>query len=180
MAASPPSADPITKASNTSSAPLPAPVPHIVEPASTPSTPAPPKPASAFITTHVLDQTTGLPAARVLCTLTLTSTKTQPSYTASTSPTTGRITSWTPSTPTTAPLDQVLPLLSMIKEQKGEEWKAVWSLTFETEEYWKKQGKETFYPQVEVRFSVDPDDVRGHWHVPVLLGPYGYTTYRGS
>ena len=35
-----------------------------------------------------------------------------------------------------------------------------------------------FYPEVVVVFTVaDPDE---HYHVPVLLSPYGYSTYRGS
>lgn len=36
----------------------------------------------------------------------------------------------------------------------------------------------TFYPEVIVRFEIDGDDE--HFHIPLLLSPYGYTTYRGS
>ena len=54
----------------------------------------------------------------------------------------------------------------------------VWSLQFDTLAYW-GEGK-TFYPEVEVRFFVQAGEGKGHWHVPVLLGPWGYTTYRGS
>ena len=52
----------------------------------------------------------------------------------------------------------------------------VWSLKFETGAYY-GEGK-TFFPEVEVRFWVE----RGveHYHVPLLLGPWSYTTYRGS
>lgn len=57
-------------------------------------------------------------------------------------------------------------------------------MTLETGAYWEAKGVETFYPQVEIRFAVDPEEGgvggKGHWHVPVLLGPHGYTTYRGS
>jgi hydroxyisourate hydrolase len=35
-----------------------------------------------------------------------------------------------------------------------------------------------FFPEVHV--VVDLDDAEGHYHVPLLLSPYGYTTYRGS
>ncbi|MEX1037490.1 MAG: hydroxyisourate hydrolase [Acidimicrobiia bacterium] len=35
-----------------------------------------------------------------------------------------------------------------------------------------------FYPEVSV--TVDLDDSREHYHVPLLLSPYGYSTYRGS
>jgi hydroxyisourate hydrolase len=39
-------------------------------------------------------------------------------------------------------------------------------------------GEEAFFPEVTVTFQVrDPDR---HHHVPLLLSPYGYTTYRGS
>ncbi len=40
------------------------------------------------------------------------------------------------------------------------------------------QGVETFYSQVSVTFEVrNPGE---HYHVPLLLSPWGYTTYRGS
>jgi 5-hydroxyisourate hydrolase len=167
----------------------------------------PPKPTQHFITTHVLDQTSGLPAARLHATLTLTSTKSRPSYTATTHPLTGRISAWTPVAQNVAPLEHVLPLLARIQEQSGAGWKSEWSLVLRSGEYWeRKRASEkragdktraesgdakqedaeearpsvTFYPEIEVRFYVDPSDPRGHWHVPVLMGPYGYTTYRGS
>lgn len=35
-----------------------------------------------------------------------------------------------------------------------------------------------FYPEITIAFTADPE--RGHYHVPLLLSPYGYTTYRGS
>ncbi|HEY7703488.1 MAG TPA: hydroxyisourate hydrolase [Acidimicrobiia bacterium] len=35
-----------------------------------------------------------------------------------------------------------------------------------------------FYPEVSVTFRVD--DVHRHYHIPLLISPYGYTTYRGS
>jgi len=39
-------------------------------------------------------------------------------------------------------------------------------------------SREGFYPEVAVSFTVaDPDQ---HYHVPVLLSPFGYSTYRGS
>jgi 5-hydroxyisourate hydrolase len=48
-------------------------------------------------------------------------------------------------------------------------------LTFEVGPY---LGPDSFYPEVAVVFRVD--DPGEHHHVPLLLGPYGYTTYRGS
>jgi 5-hydroxyisourate hydrolase len=38
-------------------------------------------------------------------------------------------------------------------------------------------GERAFYPEVAVTFAVGADD---HYHVPLLLNPYGYSTYRGS
>ncbi|HND84888.1 MAG TPA: hydroxyisourate hydrolase, partial [Pseudobdellovibrionaceae bacterium] len=40
------------------------------------------------------------------------------------------------------------------------------------------QHKDCFFPEVQVSFKVDGK--RGHYHVPLLLSPYGYATYRGS
>jgi 5-hydroxyisourate hydrolase len=48
-------------------------------------------------------------------------------------------------------------------------------LTFDTAAY---LGEEAFYPQVAVEFRVAEGEER--YHVPLLLSPYGYSTYRGS
>jgi len=48
-------------------------------------------------------------------------------------------------------------------------------LTFDTGAY---LGEEAFYPQVTVDFRVEHGE--DHYHVPLLLSPYGYSTYRGS
>ncbi len=51
-------------------------------------------------------------------------------------------------------------------------------LNFDTTSYFTKLGVESFYPTVTVTFTVkDPDQ---HYHVPLLLSPFGYSTYRGS
>ena len=55
-----------------------------------------------------------------------------------------------------------------------------WSLTFDTEAYFAGKGVETFFPEVEVKFVVREGQKGEHFHVPVLLGGFGYTTYRGS
>jgi 5-hydroxyisourate hydrolase len=51
-------------------------------------------------------------------------------------------------------------------------------LTFDTHAYFRAIGETGFYPEVSVTFVV----VRGeaHYHVPLLLSPFGYSTYRGS
>ena len=50
-------------------------------------------------------------------------------------------------------------------------------LRFATGDYFAAQGVEGFYPEVLVVFAVGGDE---HYHVPVLLNPFGYATYRGS
>ena len=54
----------------------------------------------------------------------------------------------------------------------------VYRLTFETESYFASRGVETFYPQAAVVFRVG--DAAAHYHVPLLVSPFGYSTYRGS
>ncbi len=51
-------------------------------------------------------------------------------------------------------------------------------LTFDIEIYFAKQQIDSFYPQVTVAFTVR--DAAQHYHVPLLLSPFGYSTYRGS
>ncbi|HVT59183.1 MAG TPA: hydroxyisourate hydrolase [Thermoanaerobaculia bacterium] len=54
----------------------------------------------------------------------------------------------------------------------------IYRLSFDTGGYFRSQGVEPFFPQVVVVFEVrDPDQ---HYHVPLLLSPFGYSTYRGS
>ncbi|XP_045203187.2 5-hydroxyisourate hydrolase-like isoform X2 [Mercenaria mercenaria] len=62
---------------------------------------------------------------------------------------------------------------------KGGNWQpGVYKLYFNTDAYFKQQNTTGFYPYVEVVFRiVDPNQ---HYHVPLLLAPYGYSTYRGS
>ncbi len=51
-------------------------------------------------------------------------------------------------------------------------------LTFDAGAYLAALGAEGFYTEVVVSFVVR--DASSHYHVPLLLSPYGYTTYRGS
>ena len=51
-------------------------------------------------------------------------------------------------------------------------------LSFETAPYFASLGITAFHPWVRVHFLVE--DPSQHYHVPLLLAPYGYTTYRGS
>lgn len=51
-------------------------------------------------------------------------------------------------------------------------------LTFDTGSYFAMQTVEGFYPSVAVLFTVR--DPASHHHVPLLISPFGYSTYRGS
>ena len=55
---------------------------------------------------------------------------------------------------------------------------AVYRLVFDTLDYFEAQGTQTFYPEVVIVFETSPGET--HYHVPLLLAPFGYTTYRGS
>ena len=53
----------------------------------------------------------------------------------------------------------------------------IYKLRFETKDYFDKEAIPTFYPYVEIVFEITTD---AHYHVPLLLNPFGYSTYRGS
>lgn len=54
----------------------------------------------------------------------------------------------------------------------------VYRVSFATGDYFAGLGKATFYPEVVIAFTLD--DAAAHYHVPLLLSPYAYSTYRGS
>ncbi len=54
----------------------------------------------------------------------------------------------------------------------------VYRLRFDTADYFSAQGVTGFYPEVLITFEVT--DAAAHHHVPLLLSPYAYSTYRGS
>ncbi len=54
---------------------------------------------------------------------------------------------------------------------------AVYQLVFDTGTYFKVQGVKGFYPSITITFEIADDT---HYHVPLLLNPFGYSTYRGS
>lgn len=51
-------------------------------------------------------------------------------------------------------------------------------VVFKTGDYFKKAGRDTFFPEIPVIFEVK--NVDQHYHIPLLLSPYGFSTYRGS
>ncbi|MDM3872333.1 hydroxyisourate hydrolase [Porticoccus sp. W117] len=54
----------------------------------------------------------------------------------------------------------------------------LYRMQFATSEYFKRIHSPVFYPWVDVVFHVEGDG--RHYHIPLLLSPYGYSTYRGS
>lgn len=53
----------------------------------------------------------------------------------------------------------------------------IYKLRFETGAYFEALDSSTFYPFVEIAFQLTTGE---HYHVPLLLTPFGYSTYRGS
>jgi 5-hydroxyisourate hydrolase len=51
-------------------------------------------------------------------------------------------------------------------------------LAFDTGKYFAASGTETFFPEVTLTFGVVESEA--HYHVPLLLSPFAYSTYRGS
>lgn len=54
----------------------------------------------------------------------------------------------------------------------------VYKLRFETQQYWESMGETSFYPYVEIVFTIrDPGQ---KYHIPLLMSRFSYSTYRGS
>ncbi len=109
------------------------------------------------ITTHVLDVSLGKPAAGIP--VTLEAKKQDASWIAMGNGTTDKD-------------GRVADLLSEGRLSAG-----IYRLTFDTAAYLSK-GRNAFFPQVSIVFNVD--DASQHYHIPLLLSPFGYSTYRGS
>lgn len=110
------------------------------------------------ITTHVLDTSLGRPAAGVFVTLEIE----KPG---------GR---WMEiSRGATDPDGRLRHLLA-----PGALVLGTYRLTFDTKAYFQSQNAKSFYPSVSVVFEIH--DAAAQYHVPLLLSPYGYSTYRGS
>ncbi|KAJ3269285.1 hypothetical protein HDV01_001614 [Terramyces sp. JEL0728] len=56
--------------------------------------------------------------------------------------------------------------------------KGLYKLTFDIKSYYSKYGVEPFFPAAEVQFQVQ--DVDRHYHVPLVITPFAYNTYRGT
>ncbi|MBL4687759.1 MAG: hydroxyisourate hydrolase [Nannocystaceae bacterium] len=109
------------------------------------------------ITTHVLDTALGCPAGGLAIQL---SSKTEGEWRVLAEGTTnadGRITD----------------LLEPGALKAGD-----YRMVFDTGAYLKAAGRPVFYPQVAIDFRITAPEQ--HYHVPLLLAPFGYSTYRGS
>ncbi|MCF6132628.1 2-oxo-4-hydroxy-4-carboxy-5-ureidoimidazoline decarboxylase [Flavobacterium wongokense] len=109
------------------------------------------------ITTHVLDTSTGIPGKDISIRLQAF-----------------RNGKWQTITQGITNADGRIPdLLAPDKNLKPDTYKMV----FDTGSYYSKTNTKTFYPIVEIIFSTF-DEM--HYHVPLLVNPFGYSTYRGS
>ena len=112
------------------------------------------------ITTHVLDTARGRPAGGVPITL------------ARRDPTTGGYAALGQGqTDADGRLRTLLPAGAPLAP-------GVYRLTFDTAAYFQAHGTTGFYPEVTVVFQITA--AGEHYHVPLLLSPYGFSTYRGS
>ena len=124
------------------------------------------------ITCHVLDLTTGLPAPHLAVSLTLIKPFGPSAPMKALTNADGRIANWS-----AAEGPSLSEIFSNLAEHDG--GKMIWSLKFDTGNYYGED--QTFFPEVEVRFRVEAKGGHyTHYHVPLLLGPYSYTAYRGS
>ena len=105
------------------------------------------------ITTHVLDTALGRPAQGILIELTRRESGEWKKLGQGTTNEDGRVS-------------------DLLKEALTE---GTYRLIFHTGEYHHNKG---FYPKIPIVFEVENADQ--HYHVPLLLNPYGYSTYRGS
>lgn len=108
------------------------------------------------ITTHILDLGSGLPAAGVAVSLARQGADGWQALASSITDEDGRILNGFP-----GPVEP-----------------GVYQLSFDTDGYFRRQGKDCFYPSVTIAFRLE--DAGAHYHVPLLLNQWGYSTYRGS
>ncbi len=66
-------------------------------------------------------------------------------------------------------------IVELLKQPLSE---GIFRLTFQTSTYFLSKSLKSFYPSVQIQFEVQ--DAKQHYHVPLLVSPYGYSTYRGS
>jgi 5-hydroxyisourate hydrolase len=67
-------------------------------------------------------------------------------------------------------------IINLLEKEKILE-NGIYRLVFETAAYFSNQNKKSFYPRITIEFEIFDSS---HYHVPLLLNPFGYSTYRGS
>ena len=108
------------------------------------------------VTTHVLDATAGRPAVGIVVTLEHLSGA-----------------AWRPVATGTTDDDGRVADLGPADLEPG-----VYRVTFAVAPWFADRGQPAFYPEVVIPFTLA--DPAAHYHVPLLLSPYAYSTYRGS
>ncbi|QHL87778.1 hydroxyisourate hydrolase [Nibribacter ruber] len=110
------------------------------------------------LSSHILDISTGKPAVGVPVKLEKLNEQTK---------------AWTQlDLKTTDANGRIKDFLDYKKSEQG-----IYRLTFLTADHFKAQKADSFYPFIEVVFRIKDKD---HYHVPITLSPYGYSTYRGN
>src|SRR6185436_14577110 len=111
------------------------------------------------ISTHILDVARGAPAGGVAVSLATQNTDE----------------SWTTLSNAWTDQDGRVKPFFLVSEpiQSG-----TYRLVFDTESYFSGLEVDSFFPQVSIVFRID--DTAQHYHVPLLISPFGYSTYRGS
>lgn len=112
--------------------------------------------ADLGLSTHVLNTSNGLPAADMLIRLEMLEG-----------------TTWREASTARTDADGRARELSPSALRTGD-----YRLTFATGAWFTERGVECFFPTVTIEFRVS--DPKRHHHVPLLLSPFGYSTYRGS
>ncbi|XP_008121495.2 5-hydroxyisourate hydrolase isoform X2 [Anolis carolinensis] len=114
----------------------------------------------ASLTVHVLNVLTGRPAAGLAIHVMQLGDRKE---------------SWTELMSSTTDVDGHLDKSSLASLQLKT---GTYKLRFETGEYWQQQGQPSFYPYADVVFIITEAERRVH--IPLLMSPYSYTTYRGN
>lgn len=112
---------------------------------------------SSHITTHALDTSIGVPASNMMITLMGL-----------------RDNNWKPIsvgiTNSDGRIGDVLPAGRKLST-------GIYTMTFDTASYYEHKNQNGFYPEVSIQFKVTDES---HYHIPLLINPFGYSTYRGS
>ena len=112
---------------------------------------------SSHITTHALDTSVGVPASNMMITLKGLSNDEWKPISVGITNNDGRI-------------GDVLPAGRKLST-------GIYMMIFNTKAYYESHNQKGFYPEVSIQFEVTDTS---HYHIPLLINPFGYSTYRGS